>query len=205
MKSGWDGRRGIFSLFLEETKAQTAEVALLAAGPAVPAASAWLIADVSAALLRSCLLHTFREVIALCLSEWSLLVSTGCWVLVNLALLPPWLTSSVSSSGVSALFFDFAPVIFKVPCPAVVPCAWSGRVCGHPDPWDVMTGAGVSPLRVGAFRCRHRGVGADWVERQRDRDHLTVGRAPPNPRLVLLPSRPVFPGPSFLHVLFCRS
>ncbi|KAJ8797136.1 hypothetical protein J1605_001946 [Eschrichtius robustus] len=40
------------------------------------------------------------------------------------------------------LFYKFVPLLpgTMVPCPAVVPCAWSGRVCGHPDPWDVMTG-----------------------------------------------------------------
>lgn len=121
--------------------------------------------------------------------------------LVNPALLPPYdLPSCASSCGASAwwLLKDGLrhPLMREVLCPAGVPRAL-GPGCGHPGLWDVMTRAGSSALCVGAFgcwRCEKGRVG------QKGR-----GTGPACSQRVWFSSGPVLPGPSFLHILFCRS
>ena len=152
-----------------------AEVGLLPAGP-MPAGGVLV-----AALPPSCLLQAllyFGEISGLCLSEWSVL-STRRWV-CHLTRPPVSFRGPLPTSG-----------IFKVLCPAEVPCApepgtWTPRCMGCDEQCRFVPHQGMVVERL-----RLTGSGSE--------------RQPPPPQPILFPSRPVLLGPSFLHVLHRHS
>lgn len=106
-----------------------------------------LVASAQLLLLQALL--CLREISGLCLSEWSVF-GPGCWVL-HLTHPPVSSRGPLPTSG-----------IFKVLCPAEVPCAWrpgswTPRCMGHDEPCKFVP---------------HQGM---VVEGPRDRPYLTGG------------------------------